>query len=103
MKVNVFVRTRSEAALMLRGQFLHVKYTHMHQVGKNGQTERAGRPVSSSSHLIGWPRSSQLGVVLQDDLQLLTQHDVPSNLQLAREERLLGVESSPHHLHEVFV
>lgn len=31
---------------------------------------------------------SQLGVVLQDDLQLLTQHDVPSNLQLAREERL---------------
>lgn len=44
--------------------------------------------VGSWSHLIGWLSRSQLGVVLQDDLQLLTQHDVPSNLQLAREERL---------------
>lgn len=31
---------------------------------------------------------SQFGVVLQDDLQLLTQHDVPSDLQLAGEESL---------------
>lgn len=60
----------------------------MNQDQKSRQKERAGRLVSSGSHLIGWLRSSQLGVVLQDDLQLLTQHDVPSNLQLAREERL---------------
>lgn len=31
---------------------------------------------------------SQLGVILQDDLQFLTQHDVPPNLQLTSEERL---------------
>lgn len=51
-------------------------------------TARAVWLVRSGSRLIGWLRSSQFGVVLQDDLQLLTQHDVPSNLQLAREERL---------------
>lgn len=51
-------------------------------------TARAGWLVRSGSRPIGWLRSSQFGVVLQDDLQLLTQHDVPSNLQLAREERL---------------
>lgn len=51
-------------------------------------TARAGWLVRSGSRLIGWLRSSQFGVVLQDDLQLLTQHDVPSNLQLAREECL---------------
>lgn len=38
--------------------------------------------------LAGGGGGSQFGVVLQDDLQLLTQHDVPSDLQLAGEESL---------------
>lgn len=46
--------------------------------------------------MIGWLRSSQLGVVLQDNLQLLTQHDVPSNLQLAREEGLTKKTTKKH-------
>lgn len=55
---------------------------------KSREAVRAGWRLSSWSHPIGWLRSSKPGVVLQDDLQLLTQHDVPSNLQLTREERL---------------
>lgn len=63
-------------------------HTQINQLQDKRMTARAGWLVRSGSRLIGWLRSSQFGVVLQDDLQLLTQHDVPSNLQLAREERL---------------
>lgn len=61
-----------------------------------------GTVVSSWKLLIGWQRSSQLGVILQDDLQFLTQHDVAFSLQLARKERLIKTKAqesrfSPKH------
>lgn len=56
----------------------------MTQEKRRRHAERAGAMVS----LWRYPIGSELGMVLQDYLQLLTQHDVPSHLQLAREECL---------------
>lgn len=53
--------------------------TQINQLQDKGTAARVRWPVGP----IGRRWRSQFGVVLQDDLQLLTQHDVPSDLQLA--------------------
>lgn len=64
------------------------QYTQINQLQDKGTAARVRWLVGPSSGPIGRRWRSQFGVVLQDDLQLLTQHDVPSDLQLAREEGL---------------
>lgn len=100
-KVHLSDRTHPEVVLSLLGHSSRPLpweqnrvNTHTDQDVRSRQTDGqaegdGGRKlVGSWSFLIGRLWSSQLGVVLQDDLQLLTQHDVASNLQLAGEERL---------------
>lgn len=45
---------------------------------------------------LGVLRSSQLGQVLQDDIQLLHQHQVPLHLQIAGHVRLAGRQIHGH-------
>lgn len=62
-----------------------------------------GDSADSFCFVVSAASPSELGVVFQNHLELLAQHDVPSGLQSAAEERLLRVQLAQDHFHEVLV